>query len=67
MSETATDENANRRRGLLFLLASVAAGLLMSWAAAATIVSSNAPSDSDAVSTGQQTVIAPAEKLNYGS
>ena len=39
--------------------------LFMSWAAAAAIVSSNAPSDKAAVENGAQTLIQPGEKLGY--
>lgn len=66
MSEIAHEEDDKRRRGLIWLLASVAAGLLMSWAAAATVISTNAPSDGNAINNGQQNIISPAEKLNYG-
>ena len=63
MSTTASQDHDTRRRGLLFLIVSLLA--FMSWAAAAAIVSSNAPSDSAAVEQGQQTLIAPGEKIGY--
>lgn len=67
MSEYAIDEQDHgRRRGLMFLIVSVVAGLAMSFAAAATVVSTNGPGDGSAINNGQQTLIAPADKLNYG-
>ena len=65
MSTTASQDHDTRRRGLLFVIVSLLAGAFMSWAAAAAIVSSNAPSDSAAVEQGQQTLIAPGEKIGY--
>ena len=65
MSTTASQDHDTRRRGLLVLLVSLLAGAFMSWAAAAELVSCNAPSDSAAVEQGQQTLIAPGEKIGY--
>lgn len=65
MSTNASEDNDTRRRGLLFLVVSLVAGALMSWAAAAAIVTSNAPSDNAAVDNGQQTLIQPGDKIGY--
>lgn len=66
MSETSTAAGTNRRNGVIILVVTLLAGLGMSFAAAATIVSSNGPQDGTAVINGQVTTIPADILLNYG-
>ncbi len=65
MSETSTAGGTNRN-GLIILVVSLLAGLGMSFAAAATIVSTNGPKDGTAITEGQGTTIPADVLLNYG-
>lgn len=66
MSQSHPAEDNRRRRGIIILLASVLAGLAVSFASASVIISSNGPKDSDAVKNGQQTVVEAGELIGYG-
>ena len=65
MSET-SNAAGKSRSGLIILVVSLFVGLGMSFAAAATIVSSNGPKDSSAVTEGQATILPADQLLNYG-
>jgi len=65
MSETSTAAGTNRN-GLIILGVSLLAGLGMSFAAAATIVSTNGPQDGTAITDGQVTLVPADVLLNYG-
>ncbi|MGB7817871.1 MAG: hypothetical protein WBL35_03940 [Ornithinibacter sp.] len=65
MSETSTAAGTNRN-GLIILVVSLLAGLGMSFAAAATIVSTNGPQDGTAITEGQVTLVPADVLLNYG-
>ena len=64
MSTTAT--SAGTRSGLILLLVSLFLGLGIAFAAAATIVATQGPADSSAVSEGPGTAVPAGELLNYG-
>lgn len=65
MSETSTAAGTNRN-GLIILVVSLLAGLGMSFAAAAAIVSTNGPQDGTAITEGQVTLVPADVLLNYG-
>lgn len=65
MSATPTSAGT-RRTGLVLLLISILLGLGISFAAAATIVSTQGPGDSSAVSDGPGAIVPPGDLLNYG-
>ncbi len=64
MSTTATSPGT--RTGLVLLLVSLFLGLGIAFAAAATIVATQGPGDSSAVSDGPGSPVPAGELLNYG-
>ena len=57
---------AGGRTGIIMLTLSILLGLGISFAAAATIVSTNGPGDSSAVSEGPKDLLPAGQLLGYG-
>ena len=67
MSQATTADADRRRKGLVLFFTSLFVGLLISGAAAATLVATSGPKDGSAVSNGPKTLIVPDKTLGYGS
>ena len=62
----AVEDDRTRRRGALWLLFSVLAGLALAVGLAVTIVSLQGPKDGAALRNGNQSLLDPGKVLNYG-